>query len=298
MTQSIALASKFQPILDEIYQREALTAFLDSQTKTLDHSAANEVKVFKTSLVGLGDYSRASGYPSGDVTGTWETIKLEQERGRAFSVDAMDDEESLGMAFGTLASEFIRTQVAPEVDAYRFAKWAGASGISTVTAATLSTASAVLAAVDAASLQLDEDQVPSEGRVLFVSSTIGRLLDGALTRSLGNETAAQRRLQVLDDMRIIRVPQSRFYTQVTLDAGATSTAGGYAKTDSTGADINFILMHPTAVGQAKKHEKVKIFSPDVNQTSDGYLFQYRLYHDAWVYDNKVDGIYLHKKAAG
>lgn len=298
MTQSIALAAKFQPILDEIYQREALTAFLDSQTKTLDHSAANEVKVFKTSLVGLGDYSRASGYPSGDVTGTWETIKLEQERGRAFSVDAMDDEESLGMAFGTLASEFIRTQVAPEVDAYRFAKWAGASGISTVTAATLSTASAVLAAVDAASLQLDEDQVPSEGRVLFVSSTIGRLLDGALTRSLGNETAAQRRLQVLDDMRIIRVPQSRFYTQVTLDAGATSTAGGYAKTDSTGADINFILMHPTAVGQAKKHEKVKIFSPDVNQTSDGYLFQYRLYHDAWVYDNKVDGIYLHKKAAG
>ena len=298
MTQSIALASKFQPILDEIYQREALTAFLDSQTKTLDHSAANEVKVFKTSLVGLGDYSRASGYPSGDVTGTWETIKLEQERGRAFSVDAMDDEESLGMAFGTLASEFIRTQVAPEVDAYRFAKWAGASGISTVTAATLSTASAVLAAVDAASLQLDEDQVPSEGRVLFVSSTIGRLLDAALTRSLANETAAQRRLQVLDDMRIIRVPQSRFYTQVTLDAGATSTAGGYAKTDSTGADINFILMHPTAVGQAKKHEKVKIFSPDVNQTSDGYLFQYRLYHDAWVYDNKVDGIYLHKKAAG
>ncbi len=298
MTQSIALASKFQPILDEIYQREALTAFLDSQTKTLDHSAANEVKVFKTSLVGLGDYSRASGYPSGDVTGTWETIKLEQERGRAFSIDAMDDEESLGMAFGTLASEFIRTQVAPEVDAYRFAKWAGASGISTVTAATLSTASAVLAAVDAASLQLDEDQVPSEGRVLFVSSTIGRLLDAALTRSLANETAAQRRLQVLDDMRIIRVPQSRFYTQVTLDAGATSTAGGYAKTDSTGADINFILMHPTAVGQAKKHEKVKIFSPDVNQTSDGYLFQYRLYHDAWVYDNKVDGIYLHKKAAG
>lgn len=297
MSNSIALAAKFQPILDEIYQRESLTAFLDSQTKVIDGSAANEVKVFKTSLVGLGTYSRASGFPAGDVVGTWETIKLEQERGRAFSVDAMDNEESLGMAFGTLASEFIRTKVAPEVDAYRFAKWAGASGISTVAAAVLDTAAKVLTAVDLAALALDEDQVPSEGRVLFVSSTIGRLLDAALSRSLSNETEAQRRLKVLDDMRIVRVPQSRFYTQVTLDPGASASAGGYAKTSSTGADVNFLLMHPTAIGQSKKHEKVKIFSPDVNQTSDGYLFQYRLYHDAWVYENKVDGIYLHKKTS-
>jgi len=298
MSNSIALAAKFQPILDEIYQREAITSFLDSQTKVIDGSAANEVKVFKTSMVGLGNYSRNSGFPTGDVTGTWETIKLMAERGREFTIDAMDDEESIGMAFGTLASEFIRTKVAPEVDAYRFAKWAGASGILTTTAASLTTAAAVLAAVDAAANVLDENEVPIEGRVLFVSSTIGRLLDAALSRSLANETTANRKLQVLDDMRIVRVPQSRFYTQVTLDAGATSSAGGFTKTATTGADINFVLMHPSAVGQAKKHEKVKIFSPEVNQSSDGYLFQYRLYHDAWVYDNKVHGIYLHKKAAG
>lgn len=29
----------------------------------------------------------------------------------------MDNEETLGMAFGTLAGEFIRTRVSPEIDA-------------------------------------------------------------------------------------------------------------------------------------------------------------------------------------
>jgi hypothetical protein len=41
---------------------------------------------------------------------------------------------------------------------------------------------------------------------------------------------------------------------------------------------------------------MKVFDPDVNQAKDAWLFQYRLYHDAFVYDNKVKGIYLHNKA--
>jgi hypothetical protein len=39
-----------------------------------------------------------------------------------------------------------------------------------------------------------------------------------------------------------------------------------------------------------------VFSPDENQTTDGWLMQYRLYHDAFVYANKLNGIYLHCKA--
>jgi len=33
----------------------------------------------------------------------------------------------------------------------------------------------------------------------------------------------------------------------------------------------------------------------VNHTADAHLFQYRLYHDAFVYDNHVDGVYAHIK---
>lgn len=292
MANVIALADKFMPILDEIYKRESLTSRLDSKTKPVEFGGVNEVQIFKTSIVGLGNYSRASGYPAGDVTASWETIQLTQERGRAFSIDRMDNEETLGMAFGTLAGEFIRTQVVPEVDAYRFATWAGTANISGTTGA-LASASDVLAAVDVASGRLDTDEVPSEGRILFISQTHYRLLTAAVTRYLDNQSTYDRRLKMLDGIEIVPVPQGRLYDEITLNAGATSNAGGYS---ATGDAINFILMHPTAVDQATKLASLKIFSPEENQLSDAWMFQYRLYHDAWVYDNKVDGIYVHKVA--
>jgi hypothetical protein len=296
MANSISLAERFYPILDEIYKRESLTSFLDAPTKPISHAGAAEVNIFKTAMTGLGDYSRATGYPAGDVTGTWETITLEADRGRSFAIDAMDDEESLGMAFGTLVGEFMRTQVVPEVDAYRFARYASWSGIQTTSGATLSDYAGVIAAIDVASLAMDEAEVPPEGRVLFISSTHWRLLSGGLTRTLDAVVSkVDRRLRVLDELEIIPVPQSRFYTALTLATGATSDSGGYAKA-GTGKNINFMMLHPTAVDQATKHAPLKVFTPQENQTADAWMVQYRLYHDCWVYDNKVDGVYLHKVA--
>lgn len=162
MATTFALVTKFQAILDEIYKVVSLTARMDAQTKPVDFGAANEVKVFKTSIIGMGTYSRSTGYPAGDVNGTWEAIKLEIERGRAFSIDRMDNEETLGQAFGTLAGEYMRTAVVPEMDAYRFAKYAGTANIQAATPATLS-ANTILAAIDAASLALDEKEVQPKG---------------------------------------------------------------------------------------------------------------------------------------
>lgn len=295
MAQSIALATKFQPILDEIYKAASLTARMDAQTKPVDFAGANVVKVFKTDPIGLGTYSRVSGYPAGQVVGAWETMTLSIERGRAFVIDRMDDEETLGMAFGTLASEFIRTEVAPELDAYRFAKYAGTSGIQTVAGATLDSNS-ILTAIDAAKLALDQNEVPREGRLLYISDACLNLLEGKVSRFLANENAVDRTVNRFDGMDVIMVPQTRFYTEVTLDAGASVDAGGYSKTSSTGKDVNFMIIHPSSVLQVTKHAALKVFTPEENQTTDGYLVQYRIYHDAFVYDNKVKGIYLHKKA--
>lgn len=297
MANSIALAEKFQPILEEVYKNSSLTARMDGQTKPIDFAGANVVKVFKTSMVGMGTYSRATGYPGGDVTGTWETLTLATSRGRAFSIDRMDDDESLGMAFGTLASEFIRSQVTPEVDAYRFSKYASWSGITEVASPTTLASNTILAAIDAAALVLDEAEVPAEGRLLYVSATVHGFLKAAVSRYLANETGVNRIVKMLDSMEVIPVPQTRFYKGVTLDAGASASAGGFAKTSSTGRDINFLMLHPSAVLQATKLAALKIFTPEENQSADAWLLQYRLYHDAFVYDNKVKGIYSHIKAS-
>jgi hypothetical protein len=295
MANSIDLVTKFTAILDRLYKAQSKTARMDAPT---EDSAAFEgtsaIKVMKTSVVGMGTYSRATGYPKGDVTISWETLTLAASRGRELSVDRMDNDETLGMAFGTLADEYYRTAVTPEVDAYRFAKYASTSNISTTAGATLDSTT-VLAAIDAAAAQMDADEVPEDGRLLYVSNTVNGFLKAAVTRILGNEGSADRRLRTLDGMEIISVPQSRFKTAIDLDAGATTSAGGFAA--AAGAkDINFMLIYPPAVLQATKLDKLKIFDPDVNQSKDAWLIQHRLYHDAWVYDNKVDGIYLHKKA--
>lgn len=295
MANTVSLVSVFLRLIDEVYKLESKTAPLDALTQAPSFLGANEIKVMKLSMVGLGNYSRVTGYPAGDLTAAWETMTLAAERGRAFSLDRMDNEEMLGLVLGNLVRMWMREHVAPELDAYRFAKYAAGAG-NVATPATLSTASAVLAAVDAATLALNEDEVPEENRKLYITFTLYELLKSALTRTWGSEGAISRAVRTLETTEVIPVPQARFYTAITLNAGSSSDAGGYIKNVATGKDVNFMILHPSAVLQPVKLNQVKYFDPDVNQTSDGHLWQYRLYHDAFVYENRVNGIYLHNKA--
>ena len=297
MANSIDLVTTYLALVDAAYKELSATARLDALTMEVpDFMGKAAVKVMKITTVGLGTYDRSTGYAAGDITAEWETMTLAIERGRAFTLDRMDNEEALSLLLGRVIGEWMRLHVVPEIDAYRFAKYAGTTGVQTVGEAVLSS-STVLAAIDAAFLALDTYEVPADGRILYISETCKRYLDAAVTRVLSTEQSVDRRLQQLDGVTIIPVPQSRFYTEVTLNAGATSSAGGYSKTTTTGRDLNFMLLHPTAVVQAVKLNQVKYFTPEANQTTDGHLWQHRLYHDAFVYDQKVKGIYTHKKTS-
>ena len=68
MPNTIALAQKYLPLLDEVYKASSRTAILDA-TK-VDILNGNTIKVFKTSMDGLGNYNRNTGFTNGDVTGT------------------------------------------------------------------------------------------------------------------------------------------------------------------------------------------------------------------------------------
>ncbi len=288
MANSIELAGKFLPVIDEIYKAAAVTTSLD--TPTLDFGGVNEVKVLKVITTGLGDYSRETGYPKGDVTASWETLKLTEERGKEISIDRMDNEETLGMTFGAVTGNFMKEQVIPELDAYRFAKYASAGNILTTAGAAL-TKDTVIGAIDTAVAEMDGAEVPSEGRILFVNTDIKPMLNQALNRSWGSDDNANTVLEGYNNMRIIYVPKTRFYTQIDLNDGSESW--GFAK-NASGVGINFMIIHPSAVVQTQKFALPKIFTPDENQKMDSWLFQFRLYHDAFVYENKAKGIYLHK----
>ena len=292
MPNAITLFKKYIDMIDEVYKLAALTSALDGDSTLVKAGAnTNEIIIPKMALDGLADYSRNGGYVSGAVTLTNETVAFNYDRGRKFSVDVMDDEETAGVAFGQLSSEFIRTRVVPEMDAFRFATYAGTAGISKVAAgATLADGNAVMAALLVALNKMDEDEVPAENRILFITPTLYNSV-------LAIDTTKSRELLSMF-ASIVKVPQSRFYTSITLQDGTTGgeEAGGFIKTVATGKDINFMIIHKPALLQYQKHTVNKIITPEANQESDGYLFFYRAYGLADVYENKVAGIYLHHKA--
>lgn len=288
MPNSIELAKKFVPIVDGVYKADSVTNGMDAATKP-DFSGTNEVKVLKVSTTGLGDYSRENGYPKGDVTAAWETMQLTEERGKEISVDRMDDEETLGLTFGTVTGEFMRLHVIPELDAYRFAKYASTAGINKAAAPVILTKDTILAAIDEAVRQMDADEVPLAGRKLYINSDLKPILNNALQRQWGSDGTVNTVLAGYNDMPIIWVPKSRFYTEITLNDGTSNW--GYAKS-ATGTGINFMVVYPPAVLQVVKFSLPKIFDPDTNQKKDAWLFQFREYHDAFVYENKAKGVYV------
>lgn len=298
MANSITTFKKYIDLLDEVYKQQAKTAILDGDNSLVRAgSNTHEIVIPKISMDGLGDYSRNGGYVDGNVTLTNETVAFNYDRGRAFTVDAMDNEETAGVAFGRLASEFIRTKVVPEMDAFRFAQYAGTSGISKVsTGATLTTGADVISALRAGTTKMDEDEVPMEDRHLFITPTLYGLIQDLDT------TKSKEVLNRFADVTL--VPQSRFYTAIDLydgetdnsgSSGANEKPGGYVKA-TAGKDINFMIIHKPALLQYTKHTVSKVITPDENQKADAYKFPYRAYGLADVYENKVAGIYLHNKA--
>lgn len=295
---SVALAQKYIGVLDGIYKESARTSILDTNNSDVRFINANTVLLPKMSMNGLADYSRNGGFVDGDVNVTWETLTLEQDRARGFQVDVMDDEESMFTAFGDLAAEFIRTQVTPEIDAYTFAKLFAKVPTANKVAANLSTGAAAVAAIDAATVAMDDEEVPYEGRILFVSPQLYGLLKSGITRMVMNrDSNVNYNVDMYNDMRVITVPSGRFVTAIDLLDGTTSgeEAGGYAA--ATGAKaVNFMVVHPSAVRKIAKHVAPRIFAPSENIRADAYAYQYRIYHDVFVLDNKVNGLYAHTAA--
>lgn len=290
MANSIALFKKYIDMLDEVYKVSAKSSVLDIDGSLVRAGAnANEVVIPKISMDGLADYSRSSGYVNGNVTFTNETVQYNYDRGRAFTVDAMDNEETAGLAFGKLSSEFIRTKVVPEMDAVRFATYAGVSDIGSATG-TLTNGLDVLAAITVANNAMDEAEVSADGRYLFITPTLHNLIDAV---------DSHKSKAMLDKFAgVVDVPQSRFFTAVDLYDGKSSgeTVGGFVKDPSSGKNINFMIIQKSAVIQFTKHTVNKVISPADNQESDGWKFFYRAYGLTDAYENKAAGIYLHKAA--
>lgn len=283
---NIQLSTVYLPLLDEVYKNEVKTSILDGDQATIKKGQNGEIKVAKLDMDGLGDFDRNSGYTEGTSKLTWETIKYDKERSQKLKVDRLDNEESLGIAVAKLSSEFLRTKVAPETDAARIAKIASVEGV-TKKEETITTGDEMYKALRAGTNKMDEDEVSTENRILFITPTGKALIDDLETYK--SKSVMSRFSQVIE------VPQTRMYTAITLNTGEENY--GYKKADGA-ADINFMIVERSAAVTAMD-QFIKYFSPDEDQNGDSHVFPYRNYNlYGHVYENKLAGVYVsHKSAA-
>lgn len=335
---SIELFKENAPeLLDKVYKAVCTTSDFDINGALVKAGAnANEIIVPKLDMDGLGDYDRNSGYLDGDVTLTNETVKFNYERGRKLKTDAIDNEETGGVIMANLSSEFLRTKVAPEVDAVRYATYSSLDDITDVApeGTEYKTGEEVLKALQDVMTKLDDDEVPEEGRYLRINATLLSMAE-FVSRTTNNDILKK-------FTQIKKVPQSRFLTKIELKSGKDADGeriGGYTKvadkyeltTDSSvvsgktyytksgdkytkvetpasgslstyyelkekgSRELNFMVIHKPAMLQYTKHAKMKIFTPDSDDSGDFYRMLYRIYGLNDAYENKRAGIAVSHK---
>lgn len=288
MPNNITLFKEYVALLDEVYKRASLTSILDGNNELATLTQySHEFLIPKMDMDGLGDYDRQTGYVEGSVTLDFETKAPNYDRGRVFKVNEMDNVETVGLAFGRLSGEFIRTKAVPELDAFRFAKYAAKAA--NHPAADLSTGDDWVDALSTATTTMDDAEVAVEGRHLFLTSTGATIINNLDT------TKSRAILDRFADFTI--VPQPRFYSAIDLLDGKTSgeEAGGFAKAQA-GKNLNFLIVTNGAQIQYLKNVVNKIIDPQTNQEDDQWKFFYHLYGICDAYDNKVNGIYAHTAA--
>lgn len=291
------VVEKFTTRLDQVITQECVTGDLNMNQDLLGEMSGNgTIKIARMSMDGLADHKRGQGFTKGGITIEWDDYKLQYERDREFNIDVLDDEERAKIVSARAMGEFARAKVVPEVDAVRFAKLAKKAG--TTVAADLSGADETVQAVlDAEACMEDHGKKLSEC-VFYHSSATKKLLrlSGKYQLSAGQNPNTN--ITTWDEMKMVGVAGDRFYTAIDLLDGVSSSEeeGGYKKA-TTGKGINFIVMAPEAAAAIAKHEKLRYFSPDINQADECHKWQYRLFHDLLVYAQKAGLIYVHHATA-
>lgn len=310
---------------DKVYKAESRAAILDGQDGVnVQWTGAKTVKIAKFQAGGLKNYYRNNsgdarvdqapagtpfGYQQSSVGLTWQERTVRMDRAAYYPIELFDNEETDGLTLGAATTEVSRTIIIPEVDAYCFSEIAEAcsSDMGNLVKVAV-TKSNALETLNDALLYFDNNEVPAEDQVIFVSPKYLNFLRNDNTELNRFLMQADFKKDIsytvtsYEGRELVVVPPQRFRTKFTTetntgegyafgywDASANSGAGAAVVSD----DINFIVCAKSAVIHVVKYNKVKILSGDVVLAMgfDGYALFARVYHDLFVLDNKKYAIY-------
>lgn len=306
MANLIEKAQIIQQELDKVAVEKATSGWMELNSNLVKYTGGSEIKMPSLSMDGLGDYDRNKGFVDGSINFKFKTYEMSQDRGRRFTFDEHEvDETNFILTASTVMGEFQRTKVIPEIDAYRYSK---------------------ISSIAIAGKKAKGGYTPSEATILKelysdiakVQDVIGHDTELVITMSTPvasildmNDTLAKK-LSVSDFKQgdvtlkvnslngthpIIRVPSSRMKTSYIFKTGKTGQEIGGFEASSTAKDINWIISARKAPRAVSKTDKTRIFSPEVYQNGRMWAMDYRKFHELWIPENKLDGIFVSVKQA-
>lgn len=273
------LASKFSAKVDERFKQKLLTQ--PAVNEEYDWSGVATISVYSIDTVAMGNYTRSGTARYGTVTelgNAKQDLTLARDRAFTFSIDKGNFSETMmTMRAGEALAREIDEVVVPELDVYRLAAWntaAEANGKDDVVADAATTSTNAYENFLSLNESLSDDLVPITGRIAFLTHDyVAKMKVSNFT--IDSEQAYKDRksgdIGMVEGVRLIVVPASYMPTNTDL-----------------------ILVHPTAMVSPRKLEEYKTHDnpPGIN----GWLVEGRAIYDAFILNNKVDGIAVHRTA--
>ncbi|RHU85724.1 capsid protein [Clostridiaceae bacterium OM08-6BH] len=298
-------AEIFEKDLAQKYEREMVSNELALSNPGIKFLNAQTIKIPRITVSGYKDHNRnTTGFNTGTITNDWEPKKLTHDRDIEFVIDPMDiDETNLVLDVANIQNTFETEQAIPEKDSYRFSKLYAEAKSYVAKGAVVDnealTVANILEWFDEQMSKMDDLSVPQEGRMLYVTSAINKIMKSAdgITRTMsvgvgdGSGGVVRRTVHQLDDVHIKTVPSSRFKTKYEFTSGCTPAAAA--------KQMNAMLIHPSCVISRDKYAYMKLFTPGTDsRTADNYIYQNRYYTDTFLIERKSCGIAINAEAEG
>lgn len=230
------------------------------------------------------------------VDNDWLPFTLGHDREFSTLVDPNDiDESNMALTIANITQVFNTEQKIPEMDAYMasklYSQYTSNGGTPDVTV--LTTAN-VLTIFDQFMQEMDEGEVPLDGRILYVTPVVNTLLKSAdqIQRRIdlnggGDTGTISRSIRSLDEVTIVVVPSTRMKSLYNFTNGAVA--------DGTAKQINMILIHPLTAFAPQKYEFVSLDQPTA-KTGGKWLYYERKYWDVFLITKKLPGVQMNTSA--
>ncbi len=274
---AVNLANKYQKQIDQQYTKKSLSKSAFSME--YDFIGVKTASIYTLTSQAWGNYSRTGanryGTPS-ELQDTVQELAIARDRSFSITVDKGNYiQGNLVKTKGRVLKIQMEEQFYPELDTYNFGVLAASASTAAQVVTTAVTASNAYEVFLDGTSALDDNLVPDDGRMAYVSPTYYKFLklDNNFVKQseMGQKIAIKGLVGEVDGVKIIKVPASRLP-----------------------ANTSFIMTHPSANVAPMQLEDYN--SKENPPGISGLLCEGRVIHDAFTQAQKVDANYQHKIA--